>query len=822
MDNNPLECPVCLERYGSGKNPMNTNCGHTFCQSCIMQLHSCPNCRGNITAYEVNYALMTVVDMTNAANNAAANINTMRAANINTMRANNAAANADVASAMRANANATAMRANATAMANDSASAMTNDSAPAMTNEIARSPYYSRINLPSAEDEERCKIEIARCFGRGYFDGLSNELKELLITNMWHQLSVRSFHLDENRITIGGAPYTGGSRPVYGRFSSTGVTLERAKSPLELFMEFVTSGNSYSSSNIVPIPTAIEGLRTDRTFAQLAILCTKYMSYNFRTNEFMIDSRLAKFIKILLDIDYFKEAIGMCQRPNFWTKTMEWLDYIANASMQLGILSWEGATNNQKNTLRLIALIGPSAEFCGTVAIIRGFETGESLINFSGNARDVRAIASMMDAISNPETYQVSQVAQALLNHNVSLNGRKLYISLEWKTLDDLDLGLRLPNGRIIDFRTMLANDIELNFDANQNCTRSPTTTPVEFISSRVGTTPLFGRYTVLVNCYKFKYSRVSIPFTLTITVGGVSNTYSYSWNGVAGSAVNGGTCYQQFTIGPEDFIEQSMGPIISDSGARSIKANTSKFIEHYGSNPSSNIVDLSNAPREVERLWIYNLEANCGITGGGRALISSLIGAAGKARTTLSERLAPKPFVEYFANLPESADIRIQLAQCSGLPAYATQITRDLESRPLGAFNFNVLHDATAQIFLQPNTTIPNTGRLSYEWIRGCASETYEIKIIAIVKWNDNYFCIVDKAKFPDRLPVTGGFYPSDLTLDQHSIRAEYSIFNTVRPLVPTSSSSIPMIGFWIHRWHTSNGIFSIKINGEVVRLQL
>ena len=450
---------------------------------------------------------------------------------------------------------------------------------------------------------------------------------------------------------------------------------------------------------------------------------------------------------------------------------------------------------------------------------MRGFETGEALINFSGNARDVRAIATMMDAISNPATYQVSQVAQALLNHNVSLNGRKLYISLEWETLDDLDLGLRLPNGKIIDFRTMLVNDIELNFDANANCTRSPTTTPVEFISSRVGTTPLFGRYTVLVNCYKFKYSRVSIPFTLTITVGGVSNTYSYSWNGAAGSAVNGGTCYQQFTIGPEDFIEQSREPIISDSRARSISANTSKFREHYGSNPSSNIVDLSDAPREVERLWIYNSESNCGITGGGRSLISSLIG---KARTTLSERLTPKPFVEYFANLPESADIRIQLAQCSGLPAYATQITRDLESRPLGAFNFNVLHDATAQIFLQPNTTIPNTGRLSSEWIQGCTSETYEIKIIAIVKWNDNYFCIVDRAKFPDRLPATGGFYPSDLPLDQHSIRAEYSIFNTVRPLMPTSSGRVPMIGFWIHRRHTRDGLFSIKINGEAVRLQL
>ena len=70
MDNVSLElkCMICFEWFGNGyKQPRVLECGHTFCEECLMNLiamsnKKCGNCRETITlksagSYPINYGL---------------------------------------------------------------------------------------------------------------------------------------------------------------------------------------------------------------------------------------------------------------------------------------------------------------------------------------------------------------------------------------------------------------------------------------------------------------------------------------------------------------------------------------------------------------------------------------------------------------------------------------------------------------------------------------------------------------------------------------------------------------------------------------------
>ena len=48
----PIECAICMEELDSTKNFAKTNCGHSFCLTCLMRSlknnNTCPMCRTNI------------------------------------------------------------------------------------------------------------------------------------------------------------------------------------------------------------------------------------------------------------------------------------------------------------------------------------------------------------------------------------------------------------------------------------------------------------------------------------------------------------------------------------------------------------------------------------------------------------------------------------------------------------------------------------------------------------------------------------------------------------------------------------------------------
>lgn len=60
-----LSCPICFQMY---QNPIILDCGHTFCESCVLHLMevkepSCPTCRWRFIKYKTNQPLEKILKL---------------------------------------------------------------------------------------------------------------------------------------------------------------------------------------------------------------------------------------------------------------------------------------------------------------------------------------------------------------------------------------------------------------------------------------------------------------------------------------------------------------------------------------------------------------------------------------------------------------------------------------------------------------------------------------------------------------------------------------------------------------------------------------
>ena len=120
----------------------------------------------------------------------------------------------------------------------------------------------------------------------------------------------------------------------------------------------------------------------------------------------------------------------------------------------------------------------------------------------------------------------------------IHINGRTLHqgditLTLEWETADDLDLGLRMPNGQVVYYgektyggiNSMLGRmSANLEIDANVNAT-DLMNHPIEHIYCY---NPDPGRYQVIAVYYNRRTgTREPLPFTVKIQVGDSTSTFT-------------------------------------------------------------------------------------------------------------------------------------------------------------------------------------------------------------------------------------------------------------------------------------------------------
>jgi hypothetical protein len=96
--------------------------------------------------------------------------------------------------------------------------------------------------------------------------------------------------------------------------------------------------------------------------------------------------------------------------------------------------------------------------------------------------------------------------------------------TLRWNTIDDLDLAVTDPSGETVSFmQPQVPSRGQLDVDANAACleTRGD---PVENIFWPTGEAPT-GQYIATVNLFQLCTNNTSIPFSLTISVQGETET---------------------------------------------------------------------------------------------------------------------------------------------------------------------------------------------------------------------------------------------------------------------------------------------------------
>jgi len=677
-----------------------------------------------------------------------------------------------------------------------------------------------RVQQMSTEERNGAINEIIAYHGRNYYTSLPPDVQEIVLINMVYFRKVKSNHIDDHRITMGGKSYTGGRRPWYHQMSASGCTIAAPNTILEDFYEWLNANNP---ENVLLFK--VRGVNITLTKNQLKELAPKYLTHAPASRQFSMDIRLEKFLRIIGDLENIKAALVKCVRPDFWTNVIIWLEGLAIAKQEFGIGSWEGATDEQKHSMRLAALASPGFASQGlSAAIHKNFETAASLISMSETAHSVEAITKMMDHISNPVTYQTPQVAQAVTALQAHSVNSPYAITLVWQTLDDFDLDVVLPNYTRISLNNLQSDNFKLNFDANCNCGPSSTKTPVECISYTGKGIPPSGVYKVYVNLYRRynQYATAPIDFTIIVMINGQSTEYKHSWAGSHTKSISGGRLYESIRIDASQFSAPSLE--ISDSKARSIEANSPRFVSAFGKNPKAQIMTLDEIRQSdfVEILWKHSPECGGGgrsAGGGGRSLVNSILG---RTKTTLAERqaaaaAAANPSIENLIRGLSSGD-HITMNMCSGLPTYITGVMYDQPSiegvAPRGKMTFNTLHHNN--VIHKPDASLGTTERLNPDWFSHHMGYYDRPKVIAIIKHEEKYFLILQGAKIPDAdvLSITGGFYPTDLSGELHACRAEYAIFNAVRP--DCHNEGIPLIGVWV--WET----MSIEVNGKKMILSL
>ena len=506
----------------------------------------------------------------------------------------------------------------------------------------------------------------------------------------------------------------------------------------------------------------------------------------------VMDSRLSKYMEVLPDIEVIEQANASTVRPNHWIPIIAWLKILRQMCGILNVTSWNQLDVEQKMQMRVVVLSTGRSNS----GIHLDYESAESLIGFSTNARSIHAMTSMLDNLSNPVTYGVAQVTRALAEHKVL---SKFFATIAWGTKDDLDLAVGLPNGQRVSFSNTIACGWKLDFDANKMCGSNSTTTPTECISyTGLLNMLLKGTYTVYVSCYaRYNGSKSDIPYSVIISINGnITEKQDISYASSGQSWVNVHT----FTIGDAD-IQPPAEIGISASKARSIQASSPKFTEHFGT-PRAVIQTMGDIDATV--VWEYKpvlvsgysiISGLCSAAFGGGAPVSGGGVSVAPKKTTLSERLAieAEPASMKFSKFSSDANVTVPY-RTAGLPFYATKVIASNGTKmPL---HMNTYH-VPRQLAHDPDRSIGDTARLTPECFDYPVLD--QVKVVAIIQYKGNYFLIIEGMQLPSSgWPIRGGFYPTDLFGDLHCVRTEYSLFDSIAPSPPTSSGR-PLIGVWL-----------------------
>jgi len=531
-----------------------------------------------------------------------------------------------------------------------------------------------------------------------------------------------------------------------------------------------------------------EQLSTPDVAAKLKGLLT-YLNGSF-------ENRFQRLVDDPASLQVIQGVLPRLVRPDHWKSVVSWaVKFVGRA----GGRDWAELAAYEKYEIMVYAML--TGRSSGAVHL--DMQQASNLVDFMDDAHNTQALCVMMDDRSDPEKYQVSQVAEMLRNKSVT---SLCTVTLVWgvdgqPNKSDLDLHTKVKGTELF-YGNKKVGNCKLDFDANASKVEK---NPAENISlNEVGT------FVFRVNNYNNRDS-TDVPFEVVVRKPGVNQVYPGVWP--RGRAKDDFLTVCTVIVTPEDLEDTHVE--MSEAQQKKLAAKEAEWAQMFG---------------EVKSIVANDRDMNVSVVNScaprGQSAPENFSPPVRSAQEVFSQMLAGKPTETAKPTLAEKCQLEtlqgfikyvtankccVEVDPRDFVPAYVTRL--ETKTNVLSTMYAISAYHRKNELPQQPRTDEQSTVRFDKSW--GVSSRAV---VHGFTQINNVWFMVLKGAHLPDDpcWPLGGGMYPTHLTAEAHHHRSKWTSFHSlVTPANP--ESGVPLIGSALVGFPT----FQFILNGRQISLR-
>ena len=472
------------------------------------------------------------------------------------------------------------------------------------------------------------------------------------------------------------------------------------------------------------------------------------------------ENRFQRLVNDPSSLKVIQDVLPELVRPDHWRGVVTWA---VNLSARAEGRNWQDVAVHQKFDLMVYAMLTGRA----SDAVHLEMQQAANLVDFMDSAESREALKAMMDDRSNPETYQVSRVAERLRENRVA---SLCTVTLMWG-LDgaphqsDLDIHT-VVNGTELYYANKQVGKCKLDFDANASSIEK---NPAENISlNQVGT------FEIMVNNFNNR-DKKDVPFKVTVRKSGQEVAeHEGTWPRTRAKDSKMTVC--RVTVLPEDLVEKPVE--LSEAEQKKLAAKEAEWSKLFGE-PRA----LLASETDVEMRLVSH--SNGYPAQGAQQRFQELLQPKAK-KGSLAERCKAEELDGFIERVTSkgAAACRLEVDIRNFAPAYITRLetaTDVLKSKIV----VNVFQ-RKFELPQAPRGDEPSSARLDASW--GLQPRA---TVRGFVKVHAQWFMVLENARLPaqQEWPLAGGMYPTNLKPEVHQHRSKWASFHSlVQPEAVTS----------------------------------
>ena len=440
-----------------------------------------------------------------------------------------------------------------------------------------------------------------------------------------------------------------------------------------------------------------------------------------------------------------------------------------------------------------------------------------------GSERETSSLVSFMNSRSDPSTYMVQQISQAVEKHAIK---SRYKVSLAWSTTDDLDLWVHTDKGENIGFSNKQSRDCEtrLDFDANAG---SASTSPVENITL---SDKKPGSYVVYVNNYTFRAMR-DIPFMVIVSVDGYDQTFTGTWSRSkhANTQSSLGSMLKITTVRiTSEMIASNIEFEMSEKLSKKFDGIKKDFVSQFGM-IRSEVIDMheisdsiiptkKKTPSAMD--FLSSMKKTDSIKINTKPRTSAEIARDSQIGNMRKTKIGN--FIDILSGFKSMEfDVRIHLRDFP--PAYMTTPI-GCEDKIKYPFVVNTYYEE-GRAPRRPDPDAKDVCRINNKWMKSHYAMD-SVKVSGMVKIDrpgfSGYFISVENMKLPESCErdwvIGGGMYPTDLKSEYHLYRDIWHAHHAITSPVSNFCIKKPAIGIFVH----VGKMYNFQIDGRPMNVKI